>query len=1004
MKDKLKLLTILIITLYTVQSFAQTACNKEAKIKQLMDKEGISNSPRWQALKAAKFYWWRRCQCESGKVIDAAGEKFIIEYLARGYDNFERHRGKFPDIPAPDKRDFKIGECFSGTQTATIINHSDCQSINIPQQEDPQRYITQYKIFECMCNKGVNSKSEEKDLIAFMQQNYNSAKSIYTGKLIDLGPIPTKCNILNTSGINGVGAQNTTQQQLMQSFANYSQAMNLKKQGEGIAKAYANQVKSYSQLNKTVSPEALLQDFNKNMQAITDLQTQNKADNLNQVINTISTSINNYNTGNHEGGLYSALSLLDQGDARREAKRKVEQYKASLIAQAQNQMNQFYWKAVQLNSNAIDLYYQKAAYAFTKEEENYLLEMVKHHECFASSMNNNFKYSNTSWTINKCPMPNKAVGMENKLMAADLQYIQTAKRKYQLYIQTGKEDFQQGAMKFAGLAANTNPKKEYYYLMGHFAGANNALVAYSSFLTAQSKSPSYFKGEKTSEFYLIKQSLEREFKNAIEENNQEVIANIVGAGLHQAVSIDGNAPIVYAISIDQANVVQAFLNAELDGKTQSVVAKKIKETIMLAASLDAPSTIEQFANMGIGVDFKLNNKTPLDVSEEALALNSFSKIEELLGGQMKYTFENSDLIKIRDLAKAADVNNALEATKIYNQLASIKSTDKAINELLYADKRGSFFSVYKQKKASISSWKKENEQELFTQCVKDLLDRRQLDVWEYFENDLINLNSGINLIGWQNKIFNDLAIDVAIRKEHSGVKDLNLVTTSQSNTAMTKFFIKADKSSYSNYNFDSFKYSPKIVKDLTNESDFRYVNLVDFAIERRDKKLVQILLNKYQYSPCLYGKFPESERTLVAEGYDLNSDFLLFKTVKKYGFWSQDTYGNSDASDISNISSLSIPLETEYEIIQMLIFEFGYDKDAIRIIADYGVFKYGSRGHMSMYPFQKKLIDELIENGHSSSWNTTWLYKHAKASGYQEFKTDKKYWKAIVLGNYDKRY
>ena len=326
-----------------------------------------------------------------------------------------------------------------------------------------------------------------------------------------------------------------------------------------------------------------MQEFNKNMQAIADLQAQNKADNLNQISSTISTSINNYSSGNHEGGLYSALSLLDQGEARREAKRKVERYKQQLIYQAQKQMSDFYWKAMNLNDQTIDQYYQNAAYAFSKPEEDYLLNYVKHHECFKESMTNNFSYSSTSWTTNNCPAPQKVNSMVNNLVAEDLQYIQAAKRKYQLYLETGRDEFQQGAMKFAGLAANTNPKAEYYYFMGHFAGVNNPIVAYSAFLNAQSKSPGYFKGEKQGEFKIIELSMEAYFKQAIEENHQEVIKNIVGAGLHHAVNIEGKAPIVYAVTIDQADVVQAFLNTDLEGRSQNEITKKVREIIVLAA-------------------------------------------------------------------------------------------------------------------------------------------------------------------------------------------------------------------------------------------------------------------------------------------------------------------------------------------------------------------------------------------------------------------------------------
>jgi len=229
-------------------------------------------------------------------------------------------------------------------------------------------------------------------------------------------------------------------------------------------------------------------------------------------------------------------------------------------------------------------------------------------------MKNNFNYSSASWRRNDCLVPVKKNAMVNNLTTKDKQYIKTAKRKYELFQQTNKIAFQQAAMKFAGLAATTKSKIEYYYLMGHYAGVNNPLIAYSSFLTVKSKNSKYFKGEKSDEFNSVKHSLEKYFKRAIQENNQDVINNIVGAGLHQSVSIDGDAPIIYAIKIDQADVVQAFLNTELEGKKESAIKKKVRNVIMLASSFDSPNTIKRFADIDFSIDFIISKESPASIA------------------------------------------------------------------------------------------------------------------------------------------------------------------------------------------------------------------------------------------------------------------------------------------------------------------------------------------------------------------------------------------------------
>tara|TARA_B110000240_G_scaffold131779_1_gene146219 strand:+ start:626 stop:2782 length:2157 start_codon:yes stop_codon:yes gene_type:complete len=186
-------------TFFLLSSFSYgqgQACDNMKKLDELIKTEN-RNTDKYLAIKSARFYWWRRCQCESGKVVDQGGEKAIIEYLATGYDNSQWAKGKYSDIPIPNKRDFKTGDCFSTHEFKKTVDHTDCQSINYSTQEDPQRYITQYYIFRCMCEKGVNSESEAKQLVAFMDFNYNNANSYYTGKSLNLPDPLKKCSVVN---------------------------------------------------------------------------------------------------------------------------------------------------------------------------------------------------------------------------------------------------------------------------------------------------------------------------------------------------------------------------------------------------------------------------------------------------------------------------------------------------------------------------------------------------------------------------------------------------------------------------------------------------------------------------------------------------------------------------------------------------------------------------------------------------------------------------------------
>ena len=795
------------------------------------------------------------------------------------------------------------------------------------------------------------------------------------------------------SGTSGGQPNNKTptQQKLMKSFANYNNAMSLKEQGENIAKAYAQQVKSYGELNSANSPEALLQNFNNNMQAIADLQTQNKADNLNQLTNTLSSTINDLNSGNHEGAMFSALSLLDQGEAKREARRDAENVKWLLNYEKQQQMSQFYIKALELNVQAIKQYNEKAAYAYSKEEETYLLEYVSNLECHKVAMQNNFSYSNASWTQNRCTIPEKKTYTVNNLIAKDIQYINAAKRKYALYEKTGEPIFQQGAMRFAGLAATENPKVDYYYLMGHFAGINNPLVAYSSFQTVKSKNIKFFEGEKNTEYSLIKLSLESFFKTAIEENNQEFIKNIVGAGLHQSVGIDENSPIIYAMKIDQADVVFAFLNAELEGKPQSVIKTKVQSALFMSAILDAPNTIQKFVDLGFSIDFSIDGKTPLDVAEESLAIKSFDKISELLGGQSKYNFENSDIVNISALVKSANLNNTIKVTQLYDRLSDIKSKNKALLILLNTEIRSGFFAVSESNEEEISKWAVGNRRELLTACFRDLINRNILDVYKYFNPKLLSFDK-TTLVGDEKRLFNDIWTKYSIEESYlfnfeDDKRDYSVIRNSE----LTKYILDLLRG----YDIEGVLENKNLLLSYLNDADFEYrdldtkeinsikgynIDLLEFAvIDRRDPKLTKQLLMNTTYNGRFSNKF-----------------FILLARF-------------SDEAFPENTAYPYVAGITELEIAKVLFSHFTVNEESMDKLLKYGCIEYRFKEHL--YRGHKDFFDSLIKQGYklpNQSSSANFLIKEYKNfRNWKDFywiKQDKKYWEAIYNGNYDSRY
>ena len=871
-----------------------------------------------------------------------------------------------------------------------------------------------WNTYKCQCDSPENlSDSEIPQLVNAM----NATRGIISKEYSTYGTVPrvykvSDCKKGNSNSTNSASSKTSTQIEMEKRFQNYNNAMNLKRQGENIAKAFAQQVKSYGELNNTNSPEALLQSFNSNMQAIADLQTQNKADNLDQLTNTLNSTINDLNSGNHEGAMFSALSLLDQGEAKREARREAEIVKQNLIYQTQKNMTAFYWKAVDLNNQAIKQYYEKAAYAYSKEEETYLLEYVSNLECHKNYMETNFNYSSTAWTQNKCSVPEKKTYSVNNLIAKDIQYINAAKRKYALYEKTGEPIFQQGAMRFAGLAAAENPKTEYYYLMGHFAGTNNPLVAYSSFLTAESKNVKYFEGEKLAEFAIAKTSLELYFKKAIEENNQEVIKNIVGANLHRTISIDGYLPIIYAIKIDQADVVYAFLNTELEGKPQSVINRKVQSTLFMSAILDAPKTIQKFVDLGFSINFSINSKTPLDAAEESLAIKSFDKISKLLGGQSKYNFENSDAIKVRDLLEAAELNDTIKVVNIFDSFTKPKSKLKSIEVLLYAKNRESFFLVFEANELFFSDWARENRGEIYYQFCNEILYKNNQNVYKYISLDIISFQSGINLGNedleiffqvWVNNSWDVMSLSFEETKKRGLFEDfIRNPQMAQRRDELVGVELGTNYAKMMNVEGTLSKDWGKtsLFDYLVSDPMYYHMNLVTFAIYfRQDSKLLGALLEKYQYTLNDYTYITGQHYNISPKSRLGDNDDLL-KNIIKWGLILDPSYKHNR---MTTKKDYPILYQNGYEILSMVIFDFGYNNNAFKLLAN---MKFNDNLKPEADQYLKTLIDKLIETGQANkNWNITWSKGWKKEKQKQIKKdVDQQYWNAILDGDFESRY
>jgi len=635
---------------------------------------------RYLAIESARFYWWRRCQCESGKVVDQGGEKAIIEYLATGYDNSQWAKGKYSDIPIPNKRDFKTGDCFSTTDFKKTVDHSDCQSINYSTQEDPQRYISQYMIYRCMCEKGVNSENEENQLIAFMDLNYKNAKSYYTGKSLNLPRPLKKCPIANFKS-GGSSAQSSMQQQITKRFANYQKAKSFERQATQIAEKYSDDVKALSKLSNTSDPQVLIEEFNSKMNQLQLLEKQNKEDNIYQISTTLNSAVIDATSGNHEGSFFSTLSLIEQIEVQKEAKRIALEERQRLINQKEVKMSQFYWKAEEINNNAIDTYFKLAAFSIDKQEEEKHLAYAKNLQCYGYQMDRYFNYKNTNWLKNNCPLKNNT---ESNLLIATTEKndMNIAQHKYDLYLQTGNRFFLESSVKFAGNAVNKHPSSANLYKMGYFSKDFNSLLAYTCFKAVLEKSPNYFKGEKKSDFDLVQLSVEREIKYILNSEDKALINTLIESKANNSLTIDDEPLLSYAIKHDRIVAVQLLINSMVTNSDKSK-EELIKDAMILASSYNSTKTIDVLYKQGFSVAFSVGNSSPFQAAERSISIDALKQLADLTNNNELYnnnlSNQTSDIYRVISFINSS--SNLETGFNSYLKIESQKGKEVALRHL-----------------------------------------------------------------------------------------------------------------------------------------------------------------------------------------------------------------------------------------------------------------------------------------------------------------------------------
>jgi len=344
-------------------------------------------------------------------------------------------------------------------------------------------------------------------------------------------------------------------------YAAYSSGQSVKYQGLQMAKNLSNNLDSYGELIKTMDAEALLSDFNQQIQDINNLQAQYNQESNSYDFQTGQNIGNSINSGNYDAAISQFFGALDANEERKAAERKLQAKKDALYQQRRSQMSEIYWKAVAYNNEIKDQYLKAAAYSEFKKDENYNLAFVENLDCFNESMENNWSSAHSNWLVNNCPVPpkNNIAGIENTFVDKDVYYSNIAKRKFKYFQETEIPHYRDAAIAFAAKAVKTKPSAKYFLQMGNYYDGYSTVLALSNYSVADYYDPSFLNTEQKQRLEELKSEAEKEIKYALETNNQEFINAFINAKLNKLVRVDGKKLLTYAIALDQPDAVQIII-------------------------------------------------------------------------------------------------------------------------------------------------------------------------------------------------------------------------------------------------------------------------------------------------------------------------------------------------------------------------------------------------------------------------------------------------------------
>lgn len=564
-----------------------------------------------------------------------------------------------------------------------------------------------WHVHKCQCEKGLSNQEDADNLVKIMNNIRTTIKNQYPS-CGEIPPLVNSCKVVSGgSNSNGNSSGNNVNQpqvdliytghesnsekfrdEYIKSFSSasefnaYASGMNVKRVGEAMAKDLSKNLKQIQGLVNTTDPVLLLNDFNQKITQIENLEA-----NFNEQYNSYSFQTgqqlgNSIGNKDYESALFQGLGLLNAHLEKQEALRELERQKEALYRDRLTQMSKIYWKAVDYNNSLKEEYFKKAAYSNSLEEETYYLKYVENLDCHLRSMKSNFSVNNTYWLSNNCPTPSKYFGSDIKTDLNNHGFMsETAKRKFDLFLETNNEHFRTAAIHFGGVAASLKPSRLYFLQLAKYYKDLSAVSSLSNFIFAKSYDMSGLSQEDQQMMDLLIPKVEFQIKNALKEENMIFLDQFLKLGLDKVITINEMNILTYVISIDSPVNALRILDHVVKNLNPNQRKLTYQTAIQLAVSYDSEKVVKLLHEEGVSIDFILKGKHPIEIAEKSLSPNCYTFLMSVNKKKdiYKKTFKNSP-INLVVLAGTEPMRAAAEIDK-FDKKKVAEVIFKLVNDL-----------------------------------------------------------------------------------------------------------------------------------------------------------------------------------------------------------------------------------------------------------------------------------------------------------------------------------